>query len=367
MAGPRLEKLKLEKRKRKISNKTFTHTLNLLNQHLILPTAPNIVYPHELINRCLLYLCTNQEYAEGGMNNLSEQTEQSNNNRPRITPTGRTLRNRLQTINAKDAQTFLTEANDQLLNDVKELKTGIFKRKVTSAIDFTRNDFYGDFEHTPKVRGGKYKNGTCYGYVYASIHMVEAGKRLTLYTLPADEFTEKVDVVEKLLEEAKNRGVHINYLLLDREFHTDLVAALLNALHIKYIMPAVKRVNVKEAICKYHRKEAPAIQKNFPLGNAKFTLVIYEKPKEQLRKAKGVVDRYFVFATNLSEAQAQRLYSFVPQEYKRRWGIETGFRVQDAAEPKTTSTIYAYRLLLHLCSVLVYNVWQYISSSECVL
>jgi hypothetical protein len=114
---------------------------------------------------------------------------------------------------------------------------------------------------------------------------------------------------------------------------------------------------VKEAIRQYHRKEAPAVQKNFPLGKTRFTLVISDKPKDKQEETNNVVNRYFVFATNLSEPQAQRLYSFIPQEYRRRWGIETGFRVQDDAEPKTTSTNYAYRLLLHLCSVLVYNIW----------
>lgn len=285
---------------------------------------------------------------------LSDKTEL-----PNKVPTGRTLRNRLQTANAKDIQTCLTEANDTLLNKLRKLGQGIFKRKVTVAIDFTRNLFYGDHEHTPRVRGGKYEKGTCYAYVYASIHIVEAGKRITICTLPIDEFTEKVDIVEKLLAEAKARGVHVDYVLFDREFHTQEVVALLKSLHLKYITPAVKRKNVKDVIRKYHNKEAPSIVKNFPLGKTSFTLVIYDKPKEKQLVATGVVDRYFVFATNLSLLQTQCLYSFIPKEYRRRWGIETGFRVQDNAEPKTTSTNYAYRLLLHLCSVLVYNIWQY--------
>jgi hypothetical protein len=312
--------------------------------------AQNSVYTSLKIIRCLLYLCLNKEYAEGGMTTLSSQTKL-----PNKVPTGRTLRNRLQTINAKEAHENLTEANNALIGKLRKL--GVFRRKVTVAIAFTRNLFYGDHEDTPRVRGGKFEKGTCYGYVYASIHIVQAGKRLTIYTMPIDEFTEKVDVVEKLLHEAKTRGIHIDYVLLDREFDTQEVIKLLRGLHLKFIMPAVKRKNVKEAIRQYHRKEAPAVQKNFPLGKTRFTLVISDKPKDKQEETNNVVNRYFVFATNLSEPQAQRLYSFIPQEYRRRWGIETGFRVQDDAEPKTTSTNYAYRLLLHLCSVLVYNIW----------
>jgi hypothetical protein len=220
LAGPRPETLKLEKRKRKISNKTFQYTLNLLDQHLMFEAAQNSVYTSLKIIRCLLYLCLNKEYAEGGMTTLSSQTKL-----PNKVPTGRTLRNRFQTINAKEAHENLTEANNALIGKLRKL--GVFRRKVTVAIDFTRNLFYGDHEHTPRVRGGKFEKGTCYGYVYASIHIVQAGKRLTIYTMPIDEFTEKVDVVEKLLHEAKTRGIHIDYVLLDREFDTQEVIKLL--------------------------------------------------------------------------------------------------------------------------------------------
>ena len=352
MAGPRPETLKREKSKRKISDKAFQYTLDLMSQHLSFEAAPNRSYTPKEINMCLLYMCLNEEYAEGGMSALSSEIEL-----PNRVPTGRTVRNRLQTQNAREILAEVTQANDALLYKLRQF--GVFRRRVTVAIDFTRNLFYGDHEHTPRVLGGKYEKGTCYGYKYASIHVVEAGKRLTICTLPIDEFSEKVDVVEKLLSEAKVRGIHIGYVLLDREFFTEAVIQLLKSLHLKFIMPAVKNDKVKDAIRRYHNKEAPAVQRGFPLGKETFTLVVYEKTKEQLQEASGIVDRYFVFATNLSEPKARCLYSFIPQEYKRRWGIETGYRVQDDAEAMTTSTNYAYRLLLHLCSVLVYNIWQY--------
>ena len=147
MAGPRPKTLKSEKYKRRISNRTFTYTLNLLENYLSLEAAANTVYTSRQIISYLLYLCIKKEYAQGGMTILSNKTKC-----PKKVPTGRTLRNRLQTTNAKDIQTYLTEANNALLNKLRKLGHGIFKRKVTVAIDFTRNLFYGDHEHTPRVR-----------------------------------------------------------------------------------------------------------------------------------------------------------------------------------------------------------------------
>lgn len=58
------------------------------------------------------------------------------------------------------------------------------------------------------------------GYCYASIDVVESGRRLTLYMMTVNQFTEKAAAVEKLINEAKARGVHIGVVLLDRVFFT---------------------------------------------------------------------------------------------------------------------------------------------------
>jgi len=55
------------------------------------------------------------------------------------------------------------------------------------------------------VIGGKQDRGTCWGYHYASIHVVEAGRRLTLYTMPVDQFTEKADAVSHAAREGKGK------------------------------------------------------------------------------------------------------------------------------------------------------------------
>jgi len=77
------------------------------------------------------------------------------------------------------------------------------------------------------------------------------------------------------------------------------------------------------------------------------------------KKKLRVSDLYFGFATNLPRSLAVSLPSFIPSEYRWRWGIETGYRVQDNAQAKTTSTNYELRLLYQMTSVLLYNFWHY--------
>jgi len=111
--------------------------------------------------------------------------------------------------------------------------------------------------------------------------------------------------------------------------------------------------------------------KRFTLGNKRrsvtFNLYLYKRPADQLPKKKKltVSDLYFGFATNLPRSLAFGLPSFVPSEYRRRWGIETGYRVQDNVQAKTTSTNYKLRLIYQMTSVLLYNVWHYANFLLC--
>lgn len=54
-----------------------------------------------------------------------------------------------------------------------------------------------------------------------------SGRILTVHSIAVNQFSEKADVVEKLILEAKARGVRIRVVLLDRGFFTvDVIAKL---------------------------------------------------------------------------------------------------------------------------------------------
>lgn len=354
------ETIRRKSKERKVSGKVFKFTANLLNDYLKFPSAKNRLYTSSDINQCLIQLSLSQSYAESGLANLSEKCST-----PNKVPTGRTFRGRIERLAEKQIKDALTGANDQVLRILKNY--GVFRRKAVAAIDYTREPFYGD-PNTKNVIGGKQEKGTTWGYSYASIDIVEAGRRLTLYTITVNQFTEKAQAVEKLISEAKARGVRIGIVLLDRAFFTVDVIRTLKRLGVYFIIPAVKNDKVKEAMLNYDQKQPT---ERFILGDKRksvsFNLYLYKRPVEQLPKKEKlrVHDLYFGFATNLPRSSAALLPSFIPQEYRRRWGIETGYRVQDNVQAKTTSTNYTLRLLYRMTSVLLYNVWHYANFLLC--
>jgi len=355
----RSETVKRVSRVRKVSRKVFRFTIKLINAHLKFPAAKNSLYTSSHINHCLLQLSLSEGYAESGLTNLSVKCNPKNK-----VPTGRTFRGRVERLQEKEIREALIQANDQALGALKS--RGVFKRRATVAIDFTRDLFYGN-PNTKNVIGGKQERGTTWGYCYASIDIVEAGRRLTLYTMTVNQFTEKAHVVEKLISEAKARGVYIRVVLLDRAFFTIDVITALKRLGVRFIMPAVKNNKVKQTIRNY--KEGPV--KRFVLGNRRknvsFNLAIYPRPEQRLPKKKKltVYDLYFGFATNIPMSSAANIPAFIPSEYRRRWGIETGYRVQGSVKAKTTSKDYRLRLAYQMTSVLLYNVWHYANFLVC--
>ena len=320
------ETTKRKSKERKVSSKVFKFTANLLNDYLKFPVAKNSLYTNSDINQCLIQLSLSQNYAESGLANLQEKCGRSNK-----VPTARTFRGRIARLSEKQIRNALIQANDQVLLILKSYN--LFGRKAAVAIDYTRQPFYGD-PGTKNVIGGKQERGTSWGYTYASIDIVEAGRRLAIYSITVNQFSEKAKVVEKLIFEAKARGIHISIVLLDRGFFTIDVIETLKRLGVYFIIPAVKHGTVKDAMLHYNEKEPT---KRFTLGDRRksvtFNLYLCKRSAGQLPKKQKLTisDLYFGFATNLPRPLALTLPLFIPSEYRRRWGIETGYHVQDSA------------------------------------
>jgi hypothetical protein len=62
-----------------------------------------------------------------------------------------------------------------------------------------------------------------------------------------------------------------------------------------------------------------------------------------------------VFATN---TKYDKIFSYV-RYYKKRYGLETSFRVQEEVKIKTKLLILLIRFVLFVFECLLYNVWQF--------
>ena len=91
-------------------------------------------------------------------------------------------------------------------------------------------------------------------------------------------------------------------------------------------------------------------------GQVEFILTIHRFRKTK-PKLKNILELYGAFATNMGLKEAMVAWSELPELYKRRWGIETGYRVDGEFRALTTSRNSKVRYLYYQYMVFLGNVW----------
>ena len=226
-------------------------------------------------------------------------------------------------------------------------KYGLTQRRTIVSIDFHDKPFYGD-HNLKEVVGTKQKLGTNYAYRYATICICEEGMRFNLATIAVTQLNLRKTVVHCLIKEAK-KYVCIGQVLLDRGFNdTDIIELLKDDERAYYTMPLTENKKVKR------------ISEDIR-GIVTMPYIFYEdRPEEYQTKVKLIVDKrekeahYFI--TNIAGENKSALLLII-ESYRKRWGIETGYRVADDFYAWTTSMKFSIRCFLGLLSFLLQDLW----------
>ena len=118
-------------------------------------------------------------------------------------------RKKLERLSAQTIRDALIQANDQVLLILEGCSS--LRRKATVAIDYTRQPFFGDPDAKNVIGGKNTREEQTGGYTYASIDIVEAGRRLTIHSTIINQFEREASgSLRKLICEARARGIHIS-------------------------------------------------------------------------------------------------------------------------------------------------------------
>ena len=339
--------------------------INLFEKNVIpnfdFKLAPNVTYTQRDIILATSYIASKNLSAESGVLDLKLKKVKSNNKLYYLFQS--CFDN---TISSPDAILYqlkkqnlhsFTIAFDRIIKGLvtRAKNLGFLKKKVTLAIDFHDDPYYGNTNNS-YVLGTKRKAGTSYCFKYASVCVVERKKRFTLGVLPVSPFTDMEDIVKNFIKKVR-KYVKISKVLLDREFYAVKVIDLLKYHENKFIMPAVKTKTIKREILRYHNGERIQVSDYIITdSNKKKTKVKLIILKSKVKKPKKIYDKYFVLITNI-RMQFKHLITQIPKEYKKRWGIETSYRVKGYFRAKTTCTDYTVRYYYFVLSAILYNIW----------
>lgn len=224
----------------------------------------------------------------------------------------------------------------------KQLK-GLKVKKVILILDETHEPFYGNINNNPIwVHEYKPEKGCTGSFKFLCASIIFDDKRYFLDSIPLNIFYDMKKEVEKVLTTIESYGVGIEVALLDRGFSkSSEIINLLNQRKLRYLMLYPDCENVKRIV-----KEVESYKRMpFEVKGIKTTLVIIRDEKYDWK-----------FVTNL------RFVDFVKyiKIYKKRWNIETGFRVADEARIKTKSLDIRVRYFLFLIALILYNIWYFL-------
>ena len=309
------------------------------------------MYGFDDMHRVLTMMCTNRASGSSEAGELSDLQDRGK------TPSSRWVLGKIRAIDAREIRERCDRAIKREALDMK--KAGMFRNPVVVAIDEHQVGWYGKGSDSQYITRSKSKNGTSGFYSLATVHCVAGGSRAALGTRLVKKTDNDGDVVSKLLEKCSELRIRSSRVLLDRGFFSVDVIQTLNLYGKVFIMPAIKGPGIKKAIMEHVEEKRPAVSKYTMTSRegytAAFTLVILEKTPEPGEVKE--TDRYVVFATNVRARSKQDLISKIPDEYKKRWGIETRYACMERSRPRTSSRNDSIRMLLMYLPLVIYNAW----------
>ena len=200
---------------------------------------------------------------------------------------------------------------------------------------------------------GKSKSGTSTFETYITAMIVEGFLRFNLACNPVDREHFNDEFVRKIVQKCLKIGISVRMFLMDREFYSVAVMRTMRELGQNFIMPAIKNKGIKKAIKEYEKGKRGAVSEYTMKSQdgRKFTfnlvLVYNEKEKE-----------HFAFATNIMWSDPASMLERIMEEYKKRWGIETGYRCLEQMRPHTTSKNASVRIMLFYMVMIMFNLWK---------
>lgn len=227
----------------------------------------------------------------------------------------------------------------------------VWEKHLEAAIDEHDEPFYGkDKKLRAYTVGGKPKDGTSHFFRIISLYVMYRQARYTIavaFVLPEDE---TVDIVERLHQRALAIGLHVGVLYMDRGYCSGPVIRYLEAQNQNAILACTIRGKQggTRQLCRGRKSHTTSY--TFTDGTqVQMAVVATLVPgKDKRRRRKWLL--FVVIGLNWTPQQ-------VYEHYRRRFGIETSYRILRRVRIKTTSRNPAFRFFILGFALLIENLW----------
>jgi hypothetical protein len=235
-------------------------------------------------------------------------------------------------------------------------KFGWKDKEVMLAFDYTDEDFYGDVQGFD-IHGWKGESGIKgkFKFLTCSIVSDSIQEKIPLISIPIRIGHYKSYAILYCINKIQKYIGNIALILFDRGFYDKDLMYELSQNTLPYLIFVPKAHDKQELLYPLESGQHVAIYNDFTVNKDKSNyeadniLVFLKKIYD--RKSDNEYD--WVFATNVEEVALSNII----RTYKKRWRIETGFRVQDEATIKCKSKEMKIRFFLFAFEQVLQTQW----------
>ncbi|MFQ6056009.1 MAG: transposase [Methanosarcinales archaeon] len=243
------------------------------------------------------------------------------------------------TLHGKIKENSIDDYRKEFRKSIKK-KLEKIKKPVIVILDFTHDNFYGKInsnslwihEYTT-IRG-------CTGsFEYLCVSIIYQDMRYFVDSLPIPVLRDNEKLIKEVIESLN--FLKISMVLIDRGFtRNSRIIQVLRKNDLKYLGLYPKYGNVKKILLSM---EGTFLRTSFEVGKVETDLIVIKDDKTD-----------WTFVSNIKN---RKIWRYI-QLYKKRWNIETAFRVCDEARIKTKSVNIRIRYFYFLITLILYNSWK---------
>lgn len=272
----------------------------------------------------------------------------------RVSPTPQWFLGRLDGHSGDELSGMGADMLDASLQAVRSM--GRLPARATLAVDGHDRPCHAPMDEDV-MRRSKPKGGTSKMESYLTMHIAN-DVHLTTSAYPYTTGDSAAEIVRRMIHHTQRIGIKIEKLLLDRGFYTVEMLRILREEKIPYIMAVRMTKPIGAMVEAYHDGRGSAIVSHTVgsgKGAEKATLLIHKR--RDADKHEKVTDKYIVLAFAGMWPSEKAVTNSIPEEYRRRWSIETGYRNTKNMSIKSRSMIPGVRCFLFKFSLALTNFW----------
>jgi hypothetical protein len=266
-----------------------------------------------------------------------------------------TISNKTDTLYLRIKESLVSMMEHAYLNYIKNisLKFNLNEKEVILAFDYTEEDFYGEVNGF-NIHGWTKKEGITghFKFLTCSIISDEIPQKIPLISIPIHIGQYKSSAILHCLSLIKDKIGKIKLILFDRGFYDNDLMYELTKLNYPYLI-FIQKLPEYKSLLEELEKGKTIIVHNYMVRKNNLEGERYLAFLKEIYDPRSKKNYDWIFATNMEAI----ILGDILADYKKRWRIETSFRVQDEARIRCRSKDMKIRYFIFLFEQLLQVQW----------